>query len=356
LSVKALKMIVLDTNALRSFAHDGPQIAVLRKLSASRSQRLLIPEIVYEEYVAQRQREIDTAVKRLLSAYDDLKRLTPWPGSRPPHMVDSREIAETYHGGGLTASFSVIEASPAAAVEAMSRETWRKAPAKTASEGSGSGARDALVWLTLLEHARQEDPPVYFISADKAAFGGSAGLHAVLTEEATRAGVEVILLTKVEELFSALATRIPDPPDFDLTDADLKVRIREHLYHSLAIIDVASQFGLLRAEQGVMTWNWRDRPDICMDRILSLQSYRVEGTDFTVAKTRWEVTGVLEYGFEYDVEPGTGHMATPYRIDIEAAIELTLLTERESQETEWRTEILGQGRAELLNTKRHSSL
>ncbi|WP_177226501.1 PIN domain-containing protein [Saccharopolyspora shandongensis] len=66
---------------------------------------------------------------------------------------------------------TILEAPDSAHKEAMLREARRKVPAKTDWNNPGSGARDAVIWLTALHACRDRQEDVYFVSANTKDFG-----------------------------------------------------------------------------------------------------------------------------------------------------------------------------------------
>ncbi|MCX5097772.1 PIN domain-containing protein [Streptomyces sp. NBC_00365] len=134
------------------------------------------------------------------------------------HGAEKRR-AELEHG------FTVLPTPPGAAEEALAREANRHPPAEQVwvdSDGKSvkaRGARDALIWLTILETASTTNEVVWFVSQD-GDFGnaGRSDFHDVLRAEANaKLGEDSdrlrLLSGGVDDLLDELATKADAPED-----------------------------------------------------------------------------------------------------------------------------------------------
>jgi hypothetical protein len=109
--------------------------------------------------------------------------------------------------------FKILPTPDGAEHEALSRDIRRLRPAKTEwdkdKEKKGSGARDVVIWLTVLEAARTDGGEVLFLS-DDGDFGSAKGWHPELDEEMLDAHPR-LLHGGIGELIDELATSAPEP-------------------------------------------------------------------------------------------------------------------------------------------------
>lgn len=206
-------MIILDTNQLRQAAPPhGAVLGMLQKLAGISGHELALPQMVLDEFNARYEHVVQTAI-------DDLQR-----AARRVSAHFSRDIARQVRGLDVAQALPVMQASvgkvftilptPAGTEhEALMREAYRRRPAKTDwGEGPGSGARDVVIWLTVLDTASRQQADVLFLSQDKG-FGTDAGFHTELQEEAAmRLGGTVrlrLLNGGIEQLLGEVATKAP---------------------------------------------------------------------------------------------------------------------------------------------------
>src|SRR6266536_537753 len=267
-------MIVLDTNALRGMSLNGPQMSVLQRITLSRGHELCIPRIVYEEYVSSKAREIEEAKRQFQVAHTRLFGLYPYAAPTPRNLPDPKQIADEYYGRGLSEIFLILESTPSASVEALLREAHRRAPAKVAG-GRGTGARDALVWLTIIENKPSSELPVYFVSNDKDAFGGPSGLLPELQSEAATTGIQVVYLRTIEELIATLASPAPSSLHLDFDPVNTIELVKERLLESYLLLDIGHQLGLL-GDRLFVVWGPRGAFDVEYRRLLEQHAYVVD--------------------------------------------------------------------------------
>jgi len=184
-------VIVLDTNQLRhaAFPH-GAVLGMLRKIAKLGGHTLALPEMVVIEHVAHQRHEIE---KSLTAARKALTTLGKAFGQNLTERVEdlSAEDATGKLQAALEDSFTVLPTPPGAANEALAREANRRPPAEQVWEDSDGkpvkarGARDAVIWLTLLEAASQANEEIWFVSQDRD-FGNDSksDFHGALRDEA----------------------------------------------------------------------------------------------------------------------------------------------------------------------------
>jgi hypothetical protein len=234
-------VIVLDTNQLfhAAFPH-GAVLGMLRKIAEISGQTLALPEMVVVEHVAHHRHEIEvnlTDARKALSplgkAFDmDLtETIAPLSGE---HGAEKRRVE-------LESSFTVLPTPPGAAEEALAREANRLPPAEQVwvdNDGNSvkaRGARDAVIWLTLLETAGKTDEEVLFVSQDRD-FGNAKrdDFHDGLRDEAKAKLGETaerlrLLSGGVDQLLKELATPAEQPENLEALLQDPVVAYAVHL-------------------------------------------------------------------------------------------------------------------------------
>lgn len=131
---------------------------MLQKVAAETGHKLVLPEMVEMEYFAHYQHEVEAAVKSYQKASAGLRRLFPrWSAPVvPDSLCDSAEQDRRDH---IKAIFGTYQMPEGVAREALIREVHRRPPAKTSWDSPGSGARDAVIWLTLSCTASRNSGP-----------------------------------------------------------------------------------------------------------------------------------------------------------------------------------------------------
>jgi PIN domain len=170
-------VISFDTNQVFGRAPDGTLIRMLHKVAEQTSHELMLPEIAVEEYLAHYRHKVEVIAKRAKDAVDDLRNLAPdWHG-RVPSLLSVGEMAEKSRREKLEQIFRIHPTPAGAWREALSREARRRRPAKTSWDAPGTGARDVVVWLTVVDACRAvADAATYFVTANSSDFGKDGSL------------------------------------------------------------------------------------------------------------------------------------------------------------------------------------
>jgi hypothetical protein len=169
-------------------------------------------------------RELRKEWDKTSTAAKSLARYFPGYGIQKPDLV---KRAQQWRAD-LQQSFTLLDAPSGAADEALRREAHRIAPTRsTGPKGSGSGARDALIWLTVLDARRQESASgvTYFVTNNPADFGDGQllpPLQREVDEVATPASFRY--LTSMTQLLETLATPAGHAPTADELVASHELR------------------------------------------------------------------------------------------------------------------------------------
>ena len=162
-------VIALDTNTLRGLSFPGDAaLSMLAALARHTSHKLVLSEVVLDEYLSFRRREREEHRMAAAKAIKSMIRSAWWPGRDewaklplPDVDQDLIRIEED-----LRRTFEVLPLDGASAIEGLRREAYRRPPANLGS--SAGGARDAAAWVSLVDWCKTHpDVPTYFVSSDK---------------------------------------------------------------------------------------------------------------------------------------------------------------------------------------------
>lgn len=158
-------LIILDTNILTKSGIDSATTDLVKIIRASEVERVAVPWVVLEELTAHRSVPYREKYEAAEAALRSLKDGTPWLLHTPLPQMHLH-----------------IPTSEAVLKESLIREANLLPPCKQVMANAGGdtvkvGARDAAIWLTAVEYARQHpDETVYFVSKNTKDFGDGVPL------------------------------------------------------------------------------------------------------------------------------------------------------------------------------------
>ncbi|MEU5314382.1 PIN domain-containing protein [Streptomyces sp. NPDC021562] len=181
-------MIILDTNMLWGVTPDNASVDLLKTIRASGVQGVAVPWIVMEELAAQRALRHQEKYDAAYEAVNELRKQTPWHiTTRLPDYEPER--VRQHWRDALGAVVDVLPPSAWALQEAAFREANVLAPCKRVAVKDVKhpvkiGSRDAAIWLTAVEYARQHpDETVYFVSKNTNDFGDGTRYKAPMSTD-----------------------------------------------------------------------------------------------------------------------------------------------------------------------------
>ncbi|WP_274557982.1 PIN domain-containing protein [Streptomyces spiramyceticus] len=210
-------MIILDTCTIRSAGLRSSSADLLRTIRRSGVERVAVPWIAMEELAAQKSIEYLAASETAIRALEALEKASPWDvpkvGALDPEGV--REHWRQQWGEIVT----VLPTSLAAMQKAMMREANVLPPCKLKTDGSKNakpvkiGGRDAAIWLTAVEYAREHpDETVYFVSENHKDFtDGVSGYPYPMDQDLDGIEGRFVHLTSLNDLVA----RFAKPTDVD---------------------------------------------------------------------------------------------------------------------------------------------
>lgn len=213
-------MIILDTNQLDQVGlPNGPLLAMLSKIGKDAGHALAVPEIVLTEHLAHHWHKIDENIRMMARAARQLSNLL---GKVVGHETFSRDEVCNARKRIVESAFVVLPTPDGAEREALRREAFRDPPAKPAwptggKRAAGSGARDVVIWLTILDAAKGADEDIIFVSAD-GDFVETDELRRELADEfhdiVNNSDTNLRIYNNITKLLEVFAHKI-DPPDGD---------------------------------------------------------------------------------------------------------------------------------------------
>ncbi|KUN58866.1 hypothetical protein AQJ46_42085 [Streptomyces canus] len=301
-------MIILDTNMLWGVTLDNSTADLLRALAAA-DIRVAVPSVVLEELASQRTLDYVAAHASATSAIAQLERHVPWGGVPSLGRADTERHREHWRDV-YRQMVEVIEPSAEALRTALFRESNVLAPCKRLGKGDKTGSRDAAIWLTAVEYARDhEDETVYFVSANTKDFGTGTEYPEPMKRDL--AGIEdrFVHLTSLDSVVEIFAK----PAELDegflpalLAGEEWIERVAEALSDHLPANDPNDDTGWLNrrlaytplddgegAGEARSALGWFDPPTITFDGVSDMTAHRIGGQDWYTATVRWFASGLM---------------------------------------------------------------
>ncbi|WP_042404655.1 PIN domain-containing protein [Streptacidiphilus carbonis] len=293
-------MIVLDTNQLRQAGFpNGPVAGLLRQVALRLRQDIALPEMVLIEHLAHHRRQVELTLGKARDALSTLSGDFDADLTQPLMSLTAQkavEIRET----DLRTTFRVLPAPEGSAQEALRREANRLPPAEQEWSDSNKlvkarGARDVLIWLTVLDAAVSSGEGIWFVTADgDFREGKNKDFHPALRAEADeRMGADSTprlrlisggLIELLQELGEAkkmsepaLSALLEDTKVLEAVTARIEgptmfFQLGEDAYSERGNV------GFLSSTAGILTYE---------DLQSKAEAFEVDGATWVCAKARW---------------------------------------------------------------------
>jgi hypothetical protein len=209
-------LIILDACIIRALDLNDSSADLLRTLRAV-GERVAMPWMVAEELLAQRAIFHQDAHDAADAALKTFARHTPWKLNMPVEGADTERVRKHWQAAFGTV-VETLRPSPTAMREALYREVNVLPPCKSQGKGK-TGARDALIWLTAVEYAREHpEETVCFVSGNTRDFGNGSAYPPPMNRDVADLGDRFIHFTTLDEVIK----RFTKPAE---TDAVLAAEI-----------------------------------------------------------------------------------------------------------------------------------
>ena len=324
-------MIIFDSSALFGLSPDDPKCDLLRALKQSGQQSVGIPWMVQEELVAQRVLRHAEAHRAAVSATRDLNRVAPWLAEQGPKPFDRDEAADHWRKayGRL---FEIVETSGDVARRALLREANCEKPARGADAKGKGGARDAAIWLSVVEYLKgNPGEKVYFVSSNTHDFGDGTDYPAPMSEDVEGLEDRLALLTS----FDAVVSEFSVPLEIDeehiqgelvglLTSEAALTLLGEAVREQLAAEpgswegNAIQNFlpGLVPGEtyRPVRWSTWVSEPRAVLRRVRDVAGHKIGGDAWYTATIDWILVGTAAVPTADSMPMVTHPMSVPTRI------------------------------------------
>ncbi|MFI2434658.1 PIN domain-containing protein [Streptomyces sp. NPDC018693] len=292
-------MIILDTSILRSFSPESSSADLLRAIRALEAEQVAVPWMVLEELTAQQAIKYREKYDAAAQAVEALRQVYPLPLEVPLGPCEADEVRIHWRNKWREV-VDEVKTSEQVLREAAVREANNLAPCKTA-KGFKTGFRDAAIWLSAVEYAREHpDVTVYFVSANTNDFGKGAPYPSPMDEDL--AGLEgrfvhLISMDEVADQFTepatpdeALAVRI-------LTSRNVTEAVFQAAHETLALpldgsFPCTVSTGLAGENAVVPAVGW-STSKVRFGEIESMQAYRIGDHEWYTAVVRWSLGGAV---------------------------------------------------------------
>jgi hypothetical protein len=284
-------VIVLDTNQAELLGvSPSPLFLMVKHVASTHEHELAIPEIVLVEMLAHWRHKVETQLKAVEVATAELERLhaplAPHGLPNVDKLVERREEVLRDH-------FTVLPVPEGAAWDGLRREANRQRPADVDWGKKGEGARDVVVWLTLLASSEQYVGDLVFVSNDGDFFDKRGELHPELKAEAAdhaAEGCSFQCARKIDDLLAMLATEVPVPANFNLLESSRPVvkGVVGKSAQDSALAGVRS----VRESLGDRAQTSFEISELAVEPRSKTYAYEVNGRTWICARARW--TGCVD--------------------------------------------------------------
>ncbi|PGH49320.1 PIN domain-containing protein [Streptomyces sp. Ru87] len=294
-------MIILDACIIKALKLRDSSADLLRALRAV-GERVAIPWMVAEELLAQRvilHQEAHAAADAALEAF---ARHTPWNPNTQVEDADADRVRKHWQAAYETV-VETLTPSPTAMRDALYREANALLPCKSRGKGK-TGARDALIWLTAVEYAREHpEETVCFVSGNTMDFGKGSTYAPPMDQDVAGLGDRFVHLTTLDEVIK----RFTKPAETDealaadiLGSPPVRREIgvaAENLLGSQSEVFPCTTLGReVGQETAVMPGQGWVSARASLRSMDKVRAYRIGEHEWYTAIVRWRISGVAYFG------------------------------------------------------------
>jgi hypothetical protein len=297
-------LIILDTSILRTFSPESSSADLLRAIRTLDAEGVGAPWMVLEELAAQQVIKYREKHERAVQAMEALRQVTPWPMETEVESSGQDYVRNHWRSKWL-GIVSEIPTSGAALRQAAFREANNLAPCKIVKDVK-VGARDAAIWLSAVEYARDHPAEtVYFVSANTNDFGKGAPYPHPMSADLDGLEERFVHLVSMDEVASRFAEATT--PDETLALQILKSQSatqaveresRESFptptngYYFQCNVSSLDSPGMI-----VRAFGWATTEAI-FDELEKMQTYRIGDYEWCTAVVRWTLKGTVATGLQ----------------------------------------------------------
>ncbi|MGW2463920.1 PIN domain-containing protein [Streptomyces sp. NPDC001761] len=301
----------MDTCILRECGLGSSSTDLLRAIRTAGAQSVAVPWMVLEELAAQQAVKYVQKYEAAERAVDALAQVTPWEFRTPLTPANPDNVREHWRTEWRNI-VDVIPTSEAALREAAFREANGLAPCKIQDGGRAgkTGFRDAAIWLSAIEYAREHPhSEVFFVSSNTRDFGDGSGDYRTPMDQDVWTTGNLIHLTSLDDVIS----RFAPPTEMDEHRARAMLELEAVLteagraaHSTLSAFRCTIATGALgrETELGQVTV-WMETPVAVLDSVKDVDAYKIGEHEWCTATVRWVLGGrALLHGGTYLVTAG----------------------------------------------------
>ncbi|MEV5331218.1 PIN domain-containing protein [Streptomyces werraensis] len=313
-------MIILDTNMLWGVSPHNASVDLLKTIRATGVQGVAVPWTVMEELAAQRALKYKEKYDAAFDAHKALRMITPWETNARMQPLETEKVRQ-YWRDAFAAILEVLPPSASVLQEAAYREAnvippCKQLEMKGVNKPVKTGSRDAAIWLTAVEYAREHpDETVYFVSKNTNDFGdgssykGRAKLWQDVQELGDRfkhyASLDPVVAeftepTEVDDALVQEQVGTPEAASIIAREAGAKWGANVESVHAF---DAPTFLGALwpdsdDSERPLMggVGPWITTPHAHVDLVSDVSAYRIGDHVWCTATVRWLLTGLALLG------------------------------------------------------------
>ncbi|WP_327123666.1 PIN domain-containing protein [Streptomyces sp. NBC_01727] len=288
-------MIILDSNILKGTSLRSPEAELLRTLHTVGDEGVVAPWIVLEELAAQQALIYQEKYEAAASAVAKLNKATPWETVRPPRQATPEQVRKHWRKR-YSEIVGTLQTSPTAYKKAMYREANLLAPCKTVNSGKDkTGARDAAIWLTAVEYARDHpSETTYFVSNNTKDFGDGTYFAPPMDEDIKGIEDRFVLFTSLDDVLTKFATE-SSIPETELTGLlkmernqasivdTVEKKSRYHRFRATTIGKSSGQLEEIAVRRLV-------RAAVALGSVTDIHAREIGGHKWCTATVRWFVS------------------------------------------------------------------
>lgn len=304
-------MIILDACILRGSGLNSSSTDVLRAIRTAGVEGVAVPWMVMEELSAQQAIKYRKQYEAAAQAIESLGKLTPWGLGYPLPDIDLERVREHWRKQ-WSRVVDVIPTSEAALREGAFREANGLAPCR--DDGRKTGARDAAIWLSAVEYAKEHgDQTVYFVSDNTRDFGDGTSYADPMRTDIAELRERFVHLTGLGEVIDRFteSTTVEQDVIQRAVESEAVLSTISHLAHTLGggeksptwlKVIGGSTFPCKVADENqepfqVSADGWFSRALTARPTTISdVDSYRVGDHVWCTATVRWLVYGNALFG------------------------------------------------------------
>ncbi|MFB7421447.1 PIN domain-containing protein [Streptomyces sp. NPDC056210] len=291
-------MIILDTNTLWGLSPEDGSADLLRAIRAAVGEKVAVPWVVMEELAAQQAIKYQDQHERAAAAVEALREVTPGGLDVRLDPCDSDAVRKHWRARWGTV-VDVIPTSHQAFKTAAFREANLLPPCKL-HKSQKIGSRDAAIWLSAVEYARQHPrETVYFVSNNTKDFGDGSAYPAPMDKDVADLADRFKHLRTMTEVVAEFAM------ETETDDALVRSLLEEPKVLS-RLVNTATASGCLPMDGSfectaegtdgesliIPAFGWVTGGHASVAEAELLRSYRIGEQEWCTAVVQWQLTGL----------------------------------------------------------------